>query len=150
MKACIVRYIRIVKYIVTAICAALGVFSMVCLVFAFNRYLGFIILAPVAILSFLIVDGVYAVKFSLNIVLGVELGAQTVLIKTKRKTFTYGLDECVGVREDRKKYVCTFQTQDSKDTFTFLKHAPFSKPYEEGFTDEDICLFYPEYGKEEE
>lgn len=149
MKASIVRFVKIVKNIVTLVCAALAVFSMIALVFAFSGYLGFIILAPIGIVAFLVVYGFYAVKFSLDVVLGVEMGAQTMLIKTKRKTFTYGLGDCVSVKEYDKKYVCTFQTQDSSDRFTFLKRAPFSKPYEEGFTEEDIQKIYPQFAEEE-
>lgn len=145
MKEPIVRYVKFVKKVVAVVCVVLAIAAFVSVGFAFSGVIGFMILAPVFMIAFLAVYGVYAVKFSLDIVLGVEYGKKTVELRTKRKTFTFGLDACESVKETEKKYVCTFCTADSEDKFTFLKRVPLMKPYEVCFTEEDIRKFKPDF-----
>ncbi len=145
MKTPIVRYLKFVKNIVTFLCVALGIAIFISLGFAFSGYIGFMIIAPALMVVFLVIYGIYAVKFSLDLVLAVECGSKTLVITTKRKSFTFGLDACTDVKETDRKYVCTFRTETSEDKFTFLKRAPFMKPYETCFTEEDIRTFYPDF-----
>lgn len=151
MKEPIVRYLKFVKKVVAVVCVLLAAAIFVSIGFAFSGYIGFMIVTPVLMAAFLTVYGIYAVKFSLNLVLGVEYGKQTLTIRTKRKAFSYGFGACEDVKEKENKYVCTFGTQDSVDKFTFLKRVPFMKPYETCFTEEDIERFAPAFqGREGE
>lgn len=146
MKEAIVRYVKGMGKIVTAICVVLAIFSMVSLVFAFGGFIGFMILAPVGIIAFLTVYSVYALKVSLDTVMGIEVTKEVVHVKVKRKIFTYdAVTGCIAVKEYKNKFVCTFQTQDSVDKFTFYKRPPFSKPYAEGFTEGEIRSFCPRF-----
>ncbi len=148
IKQPILRYVKLIRNIVTVVCALLAIFSLIALVYAFQGYMGYIILAPVGIVLFIAVYAVYASKISLDTVLGIEVAKNTVHIITKRKTFTYDLQSgCTEVKESDKKYVCTFVTQDSEDKFTFYKTVPFKKPYEVCFEDRDIGVFFSEYAE---
>ena len=43
----------------------------------------------------------------------------------------------------KNKFIGTFQTQNSRDKFTFYRRVLFSKYSEEQFTERDIEHFYP-------
>ena len=143
MKAPIVRYVNLIRRICTVILAVLFVCTMISLLFAFNRYIGFMILAPVFFILFLALYGVYAVKIGLNTVIGLEVTEEVIHVKTRRKTFTFDAGSCSGVKETDRKFVCTFLSEGASDSFTFLRRVPFAKAGEEGFTEEDIRLVYP-------
>lgn len=101
-------------------------------------------------LSWLIVYGVYSFRVSMGTVIGIEVTAKVVHLYTKRKTFTYDAHMgCVAVKVKRNRYVCTFETQDSRDSFLFYRHAPFSKYSDEQFTEEDIVSFCPAFEGED-
>ena len=48
---------------------------------------------------------------------------------------------CVGVREYKNRFVAVFETQDSRDSFIFYKHAPLSSYADGQFTLSDIARF---------
>lgn len=146
MKESIVRYVGRMKTVSLVLRVALILFTLVALVFAFNGYIGYMILAGVSVLVYIALYVFYASKISMDVVMGIEQTKEVVHLKVKRKTFTYDAETgCIGVKEYAKKYVCTFQTQDSVDRFTFYKRAPFAKPYETGFTEREIRAFCPRF-----
>lgn len=146
MKESIFRYVKAVGKITLVLRIALILFSLVALVLAFSGYIGYMILAGASIVAYIVIYVVYAMKISMDIVLEANTTKEVVHIRVKRKIFTYdAVTGCIGVKEYAKKYVCTFQTQDSVDHFTFYKRAPFAKPYEEGFTERDIRAFCPRF-----
>lgn len=117
---------------------------MVCLIFAFSGYAAFWFIAPAVFVVYLVVYGVYALVISMGTVIGLETTDKVVYIKTKRKTYTYDVKRgCKKVKATRRKFVCTFETQDSRDKFTFLRKVLFAKSYEDQFTAEEIAAFYP-------
>ena len=102
---------------------------MVLLVFAFNgTALGkpiFFSAAAVVLIGYFIAYGFYTMRVSLGTVLGIETTNEVVHLHTARKTYTYDVRMgCVGVKEHRNRFVAVFRTQDSRDSFTFYKHAP--------------------------
>lgn len=139
----IIRFVRrIKKWFVIASCIAIPAI-MVCVVFAFAGYIGFWIVTPVLLVVYLALYGWYALHVSMGTVIGMEAVGDVVHIKTRRGTFTYDAKKgCVAVREKRHRFIATFRTQTSQDSFTFYRRAPFSKPYETAFTDEDLALFW--------
>ena len=141
----IVRYVRQVKkWFVVLSCIAIPVI-MVCAVFAFLGYIGFWIVTPAVLIAYLAVYGWYALHVSMGTVIGLEVTDEVVHVKTKRKIFTYDAKRgCIAVRRKKRCVVATFRTQDSQDCFVFYTRAPFSKPYEGAFTEEDIALFWHE------
>lgn len=117
---------------------------MVCLIFAFSGYAAFWFIAPAVFVVYLAVYGVYALVISMGTVIGFETTDKVVYVKTKRKTYTYDVKRgCKKVKATRRKFVCTFETQDSSDKFTFLRKVLFTKSYEDQFTAEEIATFYP-------
>lgn len=101
--------------------------------------------AGIALIYF-VIYGLYAMKVSMGTVICLETTNQVVHLTTKRKVFTYDVKMgCVRVRKKGAKYLCTFRTQDSEDTFIFWTHAPFSKYIDEQFQEEDIRKFCPKY-----
>ena len=117
---------------------------MVCLIFAFSGYAAFWFIAPAVFVVYLAVYGVYALVISMGTVIGFETTDKVVYVKTKRKTYTYDVKRgCKKVKATRRKFVCTFETQDSSDKFTFLRKVLFTKSYEDQFTVEEIAAFYP-------
>lgn len=128
---------------------------MVLLVYAVNsvgsyRVLFALLCAAIA-LGYLVFYGFYSLQVSMGTVLGIEVTDKVVHLITKRKTFTYDVKRgCIRVRAKRSRYICTFQTQDSRDSFIFWKHAPFSRYSDEQFSREEIARFYPDMDEVEE
>ena len=144
MKPAIQRYVKFIGNVATVCRIVLFLMLMVSLVIGLNGYIGFLMIAGFSLVAFFVVHGVYALHFSMGTVLGVELTPEVIHLKTKRKTFTYdAAGGCIAVKELSNRYICTFQTQDSVDKFTFYKRVPFAKPFESGFTEEEIARFYP-------
>ena len=85
----------------------------------------------------------------LGTVLGIETTDKVVHLHTARKTYTYDVNMgCVSVREYSNRFVAVFETQDSRDSFTFYKRAPFSSFSDGQFSSDDIArfsAFRPEY-----
>ncbi len=143
-KAGVVKYVRIMKklFVIFSVIAVPAI--MVCFVFMFSRYAAFYFISPALIVFYLIVYGLYAMRVSMGAVLEVHVTKEVVHIRTKRKTFTYDAQNgCVDMKVYKNKFVGTFQTQNSRDKFTFYRRVLFSKYSEEQFTERDIEHFYP-------
>ena len=143
-KPAILKYVKFWKKLfVVFSCIALPAL-MICLLFAAQRYIGFwFVSAGIAVL-YLTVYGFYAVYISMGTVIGFETTEKVVYVTTKRKTYTYDVKRgCKSVKVTKRKFVCTFETQDSRDKFTFLRKVMFAKSYEDQFTAEEIASFYP-------
>ncbi len=138
------KYVRSVKKaFVIFSCFALPA-MMVCAVFAFLGYVGFWFVLPAVIVVYLVVYGYYAMYVSMGTVIALEVTDQVVHLTTKRKIFTYDVQGgCIGVKAKNGKYVATFRTHDSQDSFIFYTHVPFSRHYEAAFDKEDLRAFYP-------
>ena len=141
----IVRYVRTMKKCMVAVsCVALPAI-LVCAAFAFAGYIGFWIVTPALLVAYFALYAWYALHVSMGTVIALEAAGDVVHIRTKRGTFTYAAEGgCVAVRRRRRSLVATFRTQTSQDSFVFYFRAPFSKPYEEAFTERDIALFWHE------
>lgn len=145
-KPCVVRYVRLVKKLFIAVSCIFLPAIMVCLVFAFSGAMAFWIITPALLVAYLVLYGFYAMRVSMGTAVGIEVTGEVVHVKTPRKTFTYDVKRgCVAVSVKSNRYVCTFQTIDSRDSFLFYRRPPFSKPYEQAFTDEEIASFYPAF-----
>ena len=143
-KAGIVKYVSIMKriFVVFSIIALPAI--MVFFVFAFSRIFAFYFIAPAAVVLYLAAYGFYALHVSMGTVIGIEVTDKVVHLKTKRKTFTYDVRQgCVDMKVTPRKFVGTFETQDSRDKFTFYRRVLFTKWSEEQFKKEEIALFYP-------
>ena len=150
-KADIVKFVKIVKRLFLVFSVFAIAAEMVLLVFAFMGYLGCIIGACVLGVGYIVIYGVYALRFSMGAVLGIDVTDKVVHVKTKRKTWTYDVKRgCVGVKVKRNKFIATFQTQDSRDSFIFYKRVPFSPHGAEQFTADEIKMFYPALDEDEE
>lgn len=106
----------------------------------------------VAVLAagWLVVYGLYSMRISMGTVIGLEITDKLVYLHTKRKIFTYDVKMgCVAVKVKGNRYICTFETQDSRDKFTFYRHAPFSKYSDAQFTEDDISAFCPAFKGED-
>jgi len=146
VKAGIVKYVKIMKRLTRIVSILLIVALMVFLVFAFNRVAGtaFIWAAVAAGVLLFVLYGFYEWKFSMGAVLEVTFSDQCVYLKTQRKTYTYDLvGGCVDMKVTKRKFVGTFETQDSSDSFVFYRHVPFTPYGEEQFTYGDMRRFYP-------
>ena len=140
----IVKYVGIVKKLFLALSFVAIPAFMVCLVLAFSGFKPFAFVAPAVGVGYLVIYGFYAMRVSMGTVLGVEVTDKVVHLKTKRKTFTYDVKRgCVGVKIYNNRFVCIFQTQDSRDGFIFYRRVLFSKYSEEQFTRDDLRAFYP-------
>lgn len=101
-------------------------------------------------LAFFVSYGFYTFRVTLGTVIGLEQTDKVVHLHTKRKTFTYDAHMgCVEVKVKRNRYVCVFETQDSRDSFLFYRHAPFSKYSDGQYTDRDIAGFCPAFDGED-
>ncbi len=108
------------------------------------------IVISVLALGWLTVYGFYTMRVSLGTVLGLEMNDRVVYLHTKRKIFTYDVKMgCVAVKVKGNKFICTFETQDSRDKFIFYRHAPFSKYSDKQFTEDDISAFCPAFEGED-
>ena len=134
-KADIVRFVKIVKRLFLIFSVFAIAAEMVLLVFAFMGYLGCIIGACALGVGYIVVYAVYALRLSMGAALGIDVTDKVVHVKTKRKIFTYDVKRgCVGVKVKRNKFVATFETQDSRDSFTFYRRVWFSPHGAEQFT----------------
>ncbi len=143
-KPAILNYVKIWKkfFVLFSIVAIPAL--MVCLVFAFMKAMAFWIITPAIFVVYLTVYGFYALRISMGAAIGFETTDKVVHVITKRKTYTYDVKRgCVGVKATKRRFVCTFETQDSTDKFTFYRRVMFAKRYEEQFTPEEIASFYP-------
>ncbi len=138
------KYVKLVKRaFVIFSCFAFPV-MMVCAVFAFLGYAAFWFILPAVIIVYLVIYGYYAMYVSMGTVIKLEVNDQVVHLTTKRKTFSYDVNGgCVGLKAKNGKYVATFRTHDSQDSFIFYTHVPFTKRYETAFSKEDLRAFYP-------
>ena len=106
MKEGILRYVNTVKKLFVAFSVVvLGAF-MVSAVFAFNKFFAFYFIAPALLLLWLVVYGLYAMRVSLGTVIGIEITKQVVHLKTKRKTYTYDVQNgCENIQVKGNKFV---------------------------------------------
>lgn len=148
------KYVRTVKYLLVALSVALFPVLMVltavaCNVTGLPRVVYSVVVA-VAAAAWAVVYGAYCMRVSMGTVLGLETTEKVVHLYTKRKTFTYDVKMgCVAVEVKKNRFICTFETQDSRDKFIFYRHAPFSKYSDGQFTEEDVCSFCPAFGGED-
>ena len=147
------KYVRRMKLLFIAFTVFMVPAIMVFLVYAFNTEGNYRIIFSVAsacaILLFLCVYTFYALQVTLGTVIALQRTDKVVHLTTKRKVFTYdAVMGCVDVKGKRRKFVCTFETQDSRDKFIFYVRAPFSSFSDTQFTEEDIRGFYPRYDDE--
>ena len=143
-KPILVKYVNRFKRWFIGVSAVLLCSTMICLVFAFAKWVPFYFVTPVLIIGELVFLGYYELRVSMGTVIGIEVTDEVVHIKTKRRTFTYDVRSgCVGVKADASKFVATFQTQDSRDSFVFYRRVPFSRGYDPAFTADDLRTFYP-------
>ena len=141
----VIRFVKTVKkfFVIFSCFAIPGI--MVCAVYAFLRYIGFWIVTPVALVAYLALYGWYALRVSMGTVIGTEVTDTVVHVKTKRAVYTYDVKSgCIAVRQKKNCWIATFRTQTSQDSFIFYRRAPFSRPYETAFTQEDIDAFWHE------
>lgn len=147
------RFVRAMKKGFTVFSALFFVSWMVLMVFAFNgTQLGKPVLFSVAallLILYFVLYALYSSRISLGTVLGIETTDKVVHLHTARKTYTYDVNMgCVSVREYSNRFVAVFETQDSRDSFTFYKRAPFSSFSDGQFSSDDIArfsAFRPEY-----
>ena len=150
-KEIVANYVRRIKKLFVIFSCVMIPAIMVCLIFAFGGSIAFCIIAPVLIVVYLILYGVYALYVSMGLVVGYEVTDLVVHIKTKRKTFTYDARMgCVAIKVKKGKFVGTFRTQDSEDKFVFLRRVPFTKRYEVAFTEDDMRRIFPAFEEEGE
>lgn len=149
-----VKYVRTVKIMLIVFTVAVFPTLMVLTALACNiggtpRAVYSVIVAALAVVWFT-VYGFYAMRVSMGTVTGLETTDKVVHLHTKRKTFTYDVKAgCVAVKVKGNRYLCTFETQDSRDKFIFYRHAPFSKYTDGQFSEEDICAFCPAFAGED-
>ncbi|MDE7295654.1 MAG: hypothetical protein K2N84_00120 [Clostridia bacterium] len=149
IKQAIKKYVDILKRLFVAFSVVVIPSFMVCLVYAFTGALAFCIIAPALGIVYLVVYAFYALKISMGTVIGTEITDKVVHLKTKRKTFTYDVRRgCVDVKVKKNKFIATFQTQDSRDKFVFLRRFAVFGSGAEQFTVEDIRAFYPALDEE--
>lgn len=148
-KPAILKYVNFWKktFIIFSVIALPAM--LVCFIYATLGYAAFWFIAPAVLVFYLIVYGFYAVFVSLGTAIGFETTDKVVYVKTKRKTYTYDVRMgCKAVKESKRKFVCTFETQDSRDKFTFLKKVMFARSYEDQFSAAEISSFYPPLASE--
>ena len=143
-KQGIVKYAKIMKRLFVVMSIVVLPLFMLCLVYAFMGFAAFWIITPVLGVGYLTAYGFYAMRLSMGTVTGIEVTDKVVHVKTPRKTFTYDVRMgCIAVRVKKNKFICTFRTEDSKDTFLFYRRVLFSPYYQEQFTKEEVAQFYP-------
>lgn len=143
-KAGIVRYVRTVKKLFIAFSAVSIPLFFVSLTFAVAGYTAFFLIAPALGILYFALYAVYALRVSMGTVIGVELTEDTIRLKTPRKTFSYDARSgCIGVKKKGKKFIATFCTANSKDSFIFYNRVLFSPYGEEQFTIKEMTVIYP-------
>ena len=144
-KPAVAKYVRFRKKLLIAVSIVVLPILMVCLVFACLGYAAFWIISPAVAIGYIVFYAFYAMNVSMGTVIGFEATDLVVHLTTKRRTYTYDVKRgCVGIRTTKRKFIATFETQDSRDTFSFYRRTPFTKSYEEQFTPDEIAVFYPE------
>ena len=144
MKEGILKFVKIIKRLFILYSVVVLLAFMISAVFAFNKVFAFYFIAPALLLAWLVVYGLYAMRVSMGTVIGVEVTNEVVHLKTKRKTYTYDRERgCEKIIVKGNKFIGTFATQSSRDTFIFYRRVLFSKYHEEQFTAEEIARFYP-------
>ncbi len=142
-KAGVVKYVKVMKRLFIALSVVALPSLMVFLALAIHGELAFQIATPILAVAYLTAYGFYAMHVSMGTVIGIEVTSKVVHLKTKRKTFTYDVKRgCVAMRESARKFVGTFETQDSRDKFVFYRHVPFSGWANEQFTREEMGSFF--------
>lgn len=146
------RFVKRMKRLFLVLSIVLIPVIMIVFVLAVNSAggarIGFFAGGAAALILYLALYCVYAMKVSMSTVLALETTDKVVYITTKRGTYTYDvLMGCVGAVKKGKKVVCTFETMDSRDSFVFYLHAPLSKYSDGQFTEKDIRSFYPRFGE---
>ena len=141
-----VKYTAVMKKLFIAFSVVMIPVIMLLLLFGVNGTdIGmpiFLSAAAVALVLYFIVYGYYTMRVTLGTVLGVETTNEVVHLHTARKTYTYDVHMgCVQLKEHKNRFVAVFETQDSRDSFVFFKHAPFSAFSDAQFTAEDISRF---------
>ena len=144
MKEGIQKFVKIIKRLFIVYSIVVLFATMVCGVFAFNKVFAFYFVTPVLIVAWLVVYGLYAMRVSMGTVIGIEVTNEVVHLKTKRKTYTYDREHgCEKIKIKGNKFIGTFSTQKSRDSFIFYRRVLFTSYHEEQFTVEDIARFYP-------
>lgn len=149
-----VKFVSVMKLLLVLVSiavlpAVMVLTAVACNVTGLPRAVYSVVIAVLAA-GWLALYGAYALQVSMGTVIGLETTAKVVHLYTKRKTFTYDIRMgCVAVKVKGSRYLCTFETQDSRDKFTFYKHAPFSKYTDGQFTEEDIRSFCPAFDGED-
>lgn len=144
MKEGVQRYVSIMKKLFLIFSFIAIPAFMTCLVFAFSGFSVFIYISPAVGVLYLAVYGFYAMFVSMGTVIGMEITDKMIHIKTKRKTFSYDVHAgCVDMKVTDRKFVGTFETQTSRDKFTFYRRVLFSRYSDEQFTVDEIRLFFP-------
>lgn len=146
-KPAVLKYVKFwKKTFVVFSCIALPAL-MISLILAQN-FIGFWFVSAGVAVVYLTVYGFYALNISMGTAIGFETTDKVVHVMTKRKTYTYDRNRgCKKVKTTKRKFICTFETQDSRDKFTFPRKVMFAKSYEEQFTLEEIATFYPAVGE---
>lgn len=145
------KYVSVMKKLIVIALVLAVVIAFPCLVLGLHASGGakiiFLVVAALVLVAYFVFYAFYALNVSMGTVLEIEVTDKVVHLITKRKTFTYDVKMgCVAVKAKGNRYVCTFETQDSRDKFIFYRRAPFTSFSDEGFTEEDIRRFYTRRG----
>ena len=150
MKDGVEKYVKIVRQLFIIFNVIAIPAFMVSLVFAFSSFMAFYFIAPAVGILYFTVYGLYTMRVSLGVVIGMEVTDQVIHLKTRRKTFTYDAKRgCVAMKVYKNKFVGTFETQDSRDKFIFYRHPPFLPYSAEQFTAADMERIYSDFVNEE-
>lgn len=97
-------------------------------------------------LGYLVAYGFFAMRVTMGTAVALSTTDKVVYVTTDRKVFTYDVEMgCVAVKEKRNRYICTFRTQDSQDSFCFYRRAPLSGYADGQFSEADIRSFCPAF-----
>ena len=142
-KAGIVRYVNIIKKLFVAFSVVMLPVFCICLFYAVQRYVAFWIITPALVVVYFVVYGVYAMRVSMGTVTAIQIVGSSVRVYTKRKMFLYDLsDGEISVKEKPNKFIVTFRTSDTQDSFLFYRRVAFTPYHEEQFTKNDILSIY--------
>lgn len=150
MKSGIIKYVNVVKSffrLFTVVCIPAFMVFLVVTLNAEDKSdkLLFGLLSAGVILLFFVVYGFYSMRVTMGTVTEMQYTDKVVYIKTPRKTYTYDVvGGCVDMKVTARKFVGTFETQDSRDKFIFYRRPPFTPYREEQFTADEIRVFYPQ------
>lgn len=144
------KYVKIMGILISAVGIVILPALMITLVFAVqaegSERVIFAFSGAAMAIGFLVLYGLFSLNVWMGTVIGLRTTDQVVYLTTKRRVFTYDVRMgCVAVVKKGKRFVCTFETQNSRDKFIFFLHAPFSKYSDRQFTEEDIRSFCPNF-----